>query len=549
MPGRAVDFLRPSGRWDVASQRVARAGAWSPTAAALVFLAVLGWSMPWVLTAVNWNSDVVSPMVLAQSLPSAPAHAIVYLGNSAPYTTLWFDELTLHLPLHRGVWVASPYVLASCGLLLLTWAASRVGGRWVAMLTFVIAVSTGPTVVYPLVSQGVHLPTDVNVILLVALLVVAEGCVTARQWRRVLLLALPIAVITGADIGSDALLLVAGALPVLGAPLLLWLRSRERHHALVSLLSLGTTLLALAVAALTTMVADHQGLRLLRPAPHFATTTQLGDNIKLLGLIVLDMGNGLVFGMRLTTTTALAGISGAFAAAAFIITLLMLRHSPADAERSADGPRSALPIYVLFWALVQAASVGAFVLSDVPVDGGAIRYLIPVFYAMAAVIPIWARRSEARRVGTALAVTLYAGVAAQTLHASVVAHGFESSANKGTPPVIALLRAHHLNHGYAGYWEANSVTWKSGGQVQPRAVLEGSACGAPDPGVLCAYRFNALSSWFTPQPGPSFLLVGLDDPYVSAAPSGALGSPSAVYRIGQFTVYVYPYDLASAFRS
>jgi hypothetical protein len=270
--------------------------------------------------------------------------------------------------------------------------------------------------------------------------------------------------------------------------------------------------------------------------------------VRALGLIVVDMGNGLVFGKELTFVTAFPAVSGAFAGAAFIITLLMLRRSSADSEGPVRGGRAEVPVYVVFWALVELALAGAFVLNDTPVAGASIRYLIPGFYAMAAVVPVWAARSATRRTLVAMAVTLYAAVATQALHDATVADAFELPWTRHQPEVLAVLQTHHLTHGYASFWGANSLTWNSHGRVAPRAVRQGADCNAPDPGVVCPYRYFAVESWFAPRPGPSFLLVDRDDPYVNAAPSAALGSPTAVYAVGRRTVYVFPYDLATRWR-
>ena len=64
---------------------------------------------------------------------------------------------------------------------------------------------------------------------------------------------------------------------------------------------------------------------------------------------------------------------------------------------------------------------------------------------------------------------------------------------------------------------------------------------------LCPFDLHVISSWYTPRPSTrSFLLTDPRLPLVPA-PTPGLGRPSAVYRVGRLTMYVYPYDIASRF--
>jgi hypothetical protein len=129
------------------------------------------------------------------------------------------------------------------------------------------------------------------------------------------------------------------------------------------------------------------------------------------------------------------------------------------------------------------------------------------------------------------------------------AETFRHPLTRDLSPVIAVLEAHGLQRGYADYWESNAVTWNTDSRVQPRAVQQGAVCGGNDPGRICPYQLNAADNWYDPvRSGSSFLLV---DPLgaVAAPPStDFFGPPDAVYHVGRYAIYTYPYDIATPMR-
>jgi hypothetical protein len=129
-----------------------------------------------------------------------------------------------------------------------------------------------------------------------------------------------------------------------------------------------------------------------------------------------------------------------------------------------------------------------------------------------------------------------------------LAQGNATRNPEGFPPtdvatrVAAIASAHHVSVGYAAYWDAAPITWASHFRVQVYPV---SVC---DQGAhLCPFDLHVISSWYTPRPGSgSFLLTDARTRLVTA-PTPDLGRPTAVYRVGQVTMYVYPYDIARRF--
>ena len=99
----------------------------------------------------------------------------------------------------------------------------------------------------------------------------------------------------------------------------------------------------------------------------------------------------------------------------------------------------------------------------------------------------------------------------------------------------AWLAAHHLRYGLAGYWQANSVTVASRGQVAVRAVAGSPFLGR---GTLLADQ-----SWYDPRRHrASFVILapgGLTEEPVLAT----FGPPRRVYHDGVYTVLVWSKNL------
>ena len=186
---------------------------------------------------------------------------------------------------------------------------------------------------------------------------------------------------------------------------------------------------------------------------------------------------------------------------------------------------------------------GAFLLSAVPVDIHADRYLVGLLYAAAAVIPAIA----ARRIFTQAVAVI--GTCVIALSAIVaLSQGVATRNPQGFPPtdlakrVAAVAAANHLRVGYAGYWDAAPITWAShfGVNVYPVSVCDQGA-------RLCPFDLHYISSWYTPRAQTGTFLLTDSRQRLVPAPVPGLGRPAAVYRLGQLTMYVYRYDIASRF--
>lgn len=514
--------------------------SWSPPLALVAWLSVLATRLRGIIEQVNWNSDVVSPMVLTGALAN-PAHTTVFLGNSPLYSTMLLDAIARPLPSHRVLWEAWPYASALGGALLLGWTVYRVAGAWAGMLATVLAVAVAPSVLFPLVTQGVHELTVLNAIVLGALLI---HLLRSPGRVRNGLLCLVVGAVTGINVASDHLLVVAGAIPF-GVVLLLS-AGRTAGRRRTMLIGCGAAVVVTAAIGWygTLHVAHHFGVFSYPQAVH-TRLSLVGPNMHLIGAVFAYTTGALISPDRtaLCIGIAVTLILVAFAAWACLrLVRPVLRRTPVVELGDAD-LRDAL---IGYWSILVVLSLAGFLLTDFAVDVSSIRYLIPLYLGVAASLALASALSGR---GRAVAATLSLALAGATTFALATTATYRFPLTRDIQPVISVLEAKGLQRGYADYWESNAVTWNTDSRVEPRAVLEGAVCSSQvDPGRTCPYLFNASNDWFDPKPGQSFVIV---DPLgsVNAPPSQEVyGPPSAVYQVGRFTVYVYSYDIAARMR-
>jgi hypothetical protein len=528
--------------------RALRHIVWAPVLGLVAYAVVLAQRVP-SLVHDTATSDSVGPMVIAQSLPDTRPGSTVVMGNAAHYTTLWFDTLTRHLPHYRTVWEAMPYVLSLLGVLLLAETVRRLAGRRPALVTLAIGIATPPLVLVPLLGQAFHSTTFVNGIVLGSLLA-ALGA-TRRPMRSLLALGVTalVAVITGLGVASDPLLLVTGVAPGVAAATLLAWRRRDRRGLEMIAIAGGAAVLALAVAGLTVLAMRNAGFSVEGLPLSLAGPARMRDNANLLGHLVLDMGNGRLALHDLGDLGALRVVCGVLVVVAALVPLGLLArlvlspHNALPARGNDAAARSDAPVlFLAFWGFVALFLAIAFVATTLPVDRNSMRYLVPGFYAIAATVPFVTLRAPSRAMLAGVAVAFVGVVGAVLLHRA-------GSDDLDVQPqhadgLIAALEAHGLQHGYAGYWQANLLTWQSGGHVVSRAVQQSPACNAVIPGWFCPYPIFTVSDWYEPQSGRTFLIRELGGSFLPDAPPVA-PRPLSVFSYDRFEVYVYDHDIGA----
>ncbi|HEV7677227.1 MAG TPA: hypothetical protein VGQ42_01505 [Candidatus Dormibacteraeota bacterium] len=508
------------------------------------------------------TSDSVGPMVIAESLPSAHSGSTVVMGNAAHYTTLWFDEATRWLPGHDVVWQAMPYVLSLLGLLLLAATVRRLAGWRAALITLGIGMATPPLLLLPLLAQAYHSTTFVNGIVLAALLV---WLAMVRDLRapRVIAAAAVLAVVTGLDVASDPLLLVTGVAPFAAAAALAAWRRRSRRAVETLFAAAGVVAIALVAAGATVLVMRHQGFQVQGLPLTLASPARANDNATLLGHLLLDMANGRLSLHDLGDLGLLRLLCGVLIVAAALVPLSMLLRllqplhllrrpqtsSPPnhrDSRERGDGgaPIEGRDVFLAFWGCTALFTAIAFIATTLPIDRNSIRYLPPLFYAIAATVPFVAMRSRAARAAIAGAVAVVGLTGAVLLHRASLVADFNVQPQHGEA-LLATLEQHGLHRGYAGYWQANLVTWQSGGRIESRAVQQGEPCNAVQRGWFCPYPIFTVSDWYAPQGGPTYLIREQGGAFVPDPPPDALGTPREVLHVDRFDIYVFDHDIGA----
>jgi hypothetical protein len=184
------------------------------------------------------------------------------------------------------------------------------------------------------------------------------------------------------------------------------------------------------------------------------------------------------------------------------------------------------------------------VLSDVPVDANSARFLLAGYVGVGALLPLLAMRGRRWLVSVTSGVCLFALIASFQVVRSPFQPQLRFPTTQQAQALARFAKAEGVTHGYAGYWDAADLTWMSGFKVRVYPV---SLCTPRHP-VICPYDIG-ISSWYTPRRGARSMLVidhGIQLPLLSA-PDPADGAPTATTTIGDLTVYVYPFDIASRF--
>ncbi len=531
---------------------------WAALPFGLLYLILLAHQLDSAIRITNLDADAASGPVIGELFGAAPAHANVVLGTFAWYSTLLFDLATKWLPYHRTVWEAAPYAMVVAGAALTAWSVARVASRWAAGLAAVLLISTSPATLRVELATTQHAPTWFCLALLGAFAVWLERR-RAPRWPVLIVLVLVIGTIVGVN-ASDPLLDIAGVAPfglaLIATRVLAPGRdsTRAMWSGLATLAVIGVTWAITAAVMSALSVASEPGLHTTRVVVGHENL----HNFTLWWKSIATLGNGNYFGHALSPATVLAFVCAVISVAA-VVSIPWLswrqlrRRSSADpptggpdelADPPADPARTA---FYVFWCSSAILLTLAFLFSAYPVDIYAGRYLVGLLYAAAAVVPA-AAAGRVRTRAIALAGTCVFALGAVV---SIARQGPVPAPKANTAVTVQVANQieriaarDHLTVGYAGYWDAAPVTWATGFRVKVYPV---SVCDQRK--NLCRFDLHFISSWYWPRAHTgSFLLTdpALSNVWIRPAD---LGRPTAVYRVGRATMYVYPYDLAARIRS
>jgi len=112
-----------------------------------------------------------------------------------------------------------------------------------------------------------------------------------------------------------------------------------------------------------------------------------------------------------------------------------------------------------------------------------------------------------------------------------------------TAPLTALLQAHGLRYGIAGYWEASVVSLQSSGQVDVRAVVVAQN-GRTARWEINAPWWEANSLWYdATRHNATFAVADVHGRYPAAAFEQVFGRPAATYRVQNWLILEYRTNL------
>jgi hypothetical protein len=356
-----------------------------------------------------------------------------------------------------------------------------------------------------------------------------------------------VGVVTGVSLASDPLVLLSGMAPLLGAAAGAWLLLRSPASARVVRAAGGLAVVAVLADLATGRVMRAAGFRIVPTLPiGLAPWSRVPANVQLLVHSILALGNEEFPGSPSGVLSPAGAVTILLCLAALAAALVFL--PPLVRTRRDDDRGLALVLYVLFWAITAVVVCAGFVFSTLPMgDVTSARYVLPVFFAMAALAGLSATEAGWPRIATAALATIFCLMSAFGIPRLVRYSEAYPLAQEG-PALVAYLQAKGLTRGYASYWDALGLTWRADGKVGVYPLEE---CAPAGERALCPFNVNTLSTWYRPRPvARTFLLVGL--PFMPQKivdpPPASLGSPLEVGHVGVFTVYIYAGDVATRLR-
>ena len=502
-------------------------------AAVGVFLAWSAFEVRDMVSTLYLNGDNASALTLAQF--AGERHGgVLLLGNYRWLEPLFGMHLTKGLPYHRQVWEAAPFVFYAVTVLLAGWTAARALGRREGLLVVLAMAAPSPIIFGFLMVPNAHAHTLVHTVLMAALLVLAPGLATRGTGLR-LLWAAAVAVSLAPAAASDVLI-VAGATAGFAAALVVGWRTAAVTRGVAAL---GVAACGAGVGGGHLLVrwADDSGIQSTGKPYLLATTDLIGPHARMLLEALGLYGHGR-FGGKLGALNITKEGLGLLIAGALVFGLWRaatpLRVAALDPAR-----RPAARLLVVFSAIVIVGTAGAYVLTTAPEDIYSARYTLPMWPALLFLGLILVPAVAARAFPVLAVVCAVMGcVALQKGDYTTPSSPFPRA------DLSALVKAEHLDHGFAAYYDAATLTAQSDFRAR---IYPLRTCGAEGVG-RCPYFLHRLDAWYAAPTGPVRTFYVEDAaqlPDGTGPPVPKWGKPVKVVRMGQLTVHIYDYDLTT----
>jgi hypothetical protein len=521
---------------------------------AAVYLVVFLTKISSYLGELGYVSDFASQFVLPQSIVLGGTGGHTVLSTTGAWVPLWFGLLTAELPLHREVWEIAPTLLLFASALMIGWSVARIATRRAAVLATLIVVIASPWALAFFMAPAHTIVYPATALVGVYLIWLTRG----RRRGRASSLGVPLlgALVVGACVASDALFIVTGLIPLAFTAIVIGLQG-DRASRRVALSALTTAVGAVPVAKAVALVMGKYGFVTLPPVVNLAPLSMLGEHTQLLWGGLKHLFNGYLGHASTGNFTALTPVAsgplhaelGLACDVVLIAALIALagygvRATVQFSLRRWRGGEPAGPAqlahaaHVTYWLSSAVAICGAFVLGTRAAPRYEAYYATVVF-SVAAVVPLLMRRGSVTYwLVPAGALVLFAG-SLIGLRDNYLDTVYDPPISHYGATVAEIARAHGVTYGYAGYWDASSLTWSSHEQVVVRPLIQ---CGTD----VCPFFLERVPSWYVPQQRHTFLLVDPASQFVVTLPGG-LGPPLESFSIGPMQMYIYPYDIASRF--
>jgi hypothetical protein len=523
---------------------------------AAVYLVVFVTKIPSYLGEIGWVSDFASEFVLPESIVVGGTGGHTLLSTTGAWLPLWFGLFTAELPLHRELWEIAPTLLLFASALMIGWSVAQVATRRAALLATLMVVVASPWALAFFMAPAHTIVYPATALVGVYLIWLTRGRLRGRSSA----LGVPLlgALLVGACVASDALFIVTGLIPLAFTGIVIGLQG-DRSSRRVALSALTTAVGAIPVAKAVALVMGKYGFVTLPPAVKLAPLSMLGEHAQLLWGGLKHLFNGYLGHASVGNFTPLTPVAsgplhlelGLACDVVLVAALIALAGYGGRAAiqfclRRWRGGDPASPaqlahaVHVIYWLSSAVAICGAFVIGT----RAAARYeayYATVVFSVAAVVPLLMRRGSVTYwlvpVG---ALVLFAG-SLVGLTSNYIDTVYDPPISHYGATVTDIAREHGVTYGYAGYWDAASLTWSSHQQVTVRPLAE---CPTPAGTGVCPFFLNRVPSWYVPQQRHTFLLVDPASQYVVKLPAG-LGPPLESFSIGPMQMYIYPYDIAS----
>ena len=494
---------------------------WLPAATALAYLTTVAILARGLIRALPWDTDVAAPLVLAERLRGV---GDVSIGHFGSWSVMWALLATRGLPGHRELWSAIGYVFCLLGAGAVGWATARVGGRWAGVTAFAIAVVVGPYALRSQLTVIMHVIPPFTAALLAAYLV----SLMQFESRRSTLIAIPVGLVAGVNAASDALSWLTAVAPFAIAAALLYATTRRTVVAVSAGITVGTTVLA---AVTTALVMRALGYNVVGLSLEHANLGALPGNLRHLARMVALLGGanyalpGGYPAEPLRIVVALLAAIGVAAAVVCAVQQFRRRSSPLQRAYACYWAASVVLLGLSFVLTMNAVALGA----------GSANYLLTFAPAAGAGVGLLASTSSRGRLAAAvgiavIGVTNLVGIAQGHADTNLGAIGRYKSR------IVAVLEREGAERGYAGYWDAQNLTWQSHMRLLVAPVV-------PCADKLCPFNFSTIEGWYREKSGPTFLIVDPTNGVIGTAPPFARRA-SARYHFGPLTVYVFRYDIA-----